>query len=98
MGPATWRKLFKPRLKKMYDVVRSFGYPVSIHSCGDITEIIPDLIEIGVNMITPLQAEALDFNFLKKEYGKDLTFWGDIALRHTRRSPCRNSTCLENPR
>jgi len=83
MGPATWRKLFKPRLKKMYDVVHSFGYPVSIHSCGDITEIIPDLIEIGVNMITPLQAEALDFNFLKKEYGKDLTFWGGISTQKT---------------
>ena len=83
MSPAMWRKFFKPRLKKMYDVVHSFGYPVSIHSCGDITDIIPDLIEIGVNMITPLQAEALDFEFLKREYGKDLTFWGGISTQKT---------------
>jgi uroporphyrinogen decarboxylase len=83
MSPALWRKIFKKRLKTLYDVVHNAGLPVSIHSCGDITEIIPDLIEIGVNMITPLQAEALDFNFLKKEYGKDLTFWGGVSTQRT---------------
>jgi len=65
----------------MYDAVHTAGLPVSIHSCGDITEIVPDLIEIGVNMITPLQAEALDFNFLKKEYGKYITFWGGVSTQ-----------------
>lgn len=83
MSPALWRKIFKKRLKTLYDVVHNAGLPVSVHSCGDITEIIPDLIEIGVNMITPLQAEALDFNFLKKEYGKDLTFWGGVSTQRT---------------
>ena len=83
MGSALWRNIFKKRLKKLYDVVHDAGLPVSIHSCGDITEVIPDLIEIGVNMITPLQAEALDFKFLKKEYGKDLTFWGGVSTQRT---------------
>lgn len=83
MGPRIWRKLFKPRLKKMYDLVHSFGLPVSIHSCGDITEVIPDLIEIGVNIVSPLQAEALDFDFLKREYGKDITFWGGVSTQKT---------------
>lgn len=83
MGPAIWRRFFKKRLKKMYDAVHDAGLPVSIHSCGDITEIIPDLIETGVNMITPLQAEALDFEFLKKEYGKELTFWGGVSTQKT---------------
>jgi uroporphyrinogen decarboxylase len=81
--PDLWRRVFKKRLKRLYQVVRDAGLPVSIHSCGDITEIIPDLIEIGVNMITPLQAEALDFNFLKKEYGKYLTFWGGVSTQKT---------------
>jgi len=75
--------VFKNRLKKLYDAVHDAGVPVSIHSCGDITDIIPDLIEIGVNMITPLQAEALDFNFLKREYGKYLTFWGGVSTQRT---------------
>ena len=67
----------------MYGMVHDAGLPVSIHSCGDITEIIPDLIEIGVDMISPLQAEALDFNFLKREYGKDLSFWGGVSTQRT---------------
>lgn len=83
IDPALWRKFFKKRLKKLYDAVHNEGLPVSIHSCGDITEIIPDLIEIGVNMITPLQAEALDFNFLKREYGKYLAFWGGVSTQKT---------------
>jgi uroporphyrinogen decarboxylase len=83
MGADLWRKIFKKRLRILYDAVHNAGLPVSIHSCGDITEIIPDLIEIGVNMITPLQAEALDFSFLKREYGKDLTFWGGISTQKT---------------
>ena len=82
-GADIWRKLFKNRLKILYDAVHSAGLPVSIHSCGDISEIIPDLIEIGVNMICPLQAEALDFGFLKKEYGKYLTFWGGVSTQKT---------------
>jgi uroporphyrinogen decarboxylase len=83
MGADLWRKIFKHRLRKLYDEVHSAGLPVSVHSCGDITEIIPDLIEIGVNMIMPLQAEALDFRFLKKEYGRDLVFWGGISTQKT---------------
>jgi uroporphyrinogen decarboxylase len=67
----------------LYDEVHNAGLPVSIHSCGDITAIIPDLIEIGVNMICPLQAEAMDFKFLKKEYGKDLAFWGGVSTQKT---------------
>ena len=83
MGSDLWRKIFKPRLKKMYDLVHEAGCPVSIHSCGDISEIIPDLIDIGVNMINPLQAEALDFKFLKREYGEYLTFWGGVSTQQT---------------
>jgi uroporphyrinogen decarboxylase len=83
IDPELWRFIFKKRLKKLYDAVHDAGLPVSIHSCGDITDIIPDLIEMGVNMITPLQAEALDFNFLKREYGKYLTFWGGVSTQRT---------------
>ncbi len=83
MGPGMWRRVFKKRLRRLYDAVHEAGLPVSIHSCGDITELIPDLIEIGVNMVSPLQAEALDFAFLKREYGRDLTFWGGVSTQKT---------------
>ncbi len=81
--PGLWRKFFKGRLKKLYNAVHDAGLPVSIHSCGDISTIIPDLIDIGVNMISPLQAEAMDFEYLKKEYGKDLAFWGGVSTQKT---------------
>jgi len=83
IDPDLWRSIFKKRLRKLYDAVHDAGLPVSIHSCGDITDIIPDLIEIGVNMITPLQAEALNFDFLKREYGDYLTFWGGVSTQKT---------------
>lgn len=83
MGAGLWRKFLKKRLRTLYDAVHDAGLPVSVHSCGDISEIIPDLIDIGVNMITPLQAEAMDLGYLKKEYGKDLTFWGGISTQKT---------------
>jgi uroporphyrinogen decarboxylase len=83
IDPDLWRRFFKKPLKKMYDAVHDSGLPVSIHSCGDITDIIPDLIDIGVNIISPLQAEALDFTFLKKEYGKYISFWGGISTQKT---------------
>ncbi len=83
MGPEIWRKFFKKRLRRLYDAVHAAGIPVSIHSCGDITDIVPDLIEIGVDMISPLQAEALDFAYLKREYGRDLTFWGGVSTQKT---------------
>lgn len=81
MGPDIWREFFKPRFKIMYERAKKRGFPISIHSCGDISEIIPDLIEIGVNQINPVQEEAMDIRFLKKEYGRDLVFWGGISTQ-----------------
>ena len=83
MGPVRWREFFKPRLAQMYARVREHGLPVSIHSCGDITEILPDLIEIGVSAISPLQGEVFDFEVLKREYGRDLSFWGGVSTQQT---------------
>ena len=54
------------------------GKPLLLHSCGSIYEIIPDLIEIGIDALNPVQVSAknMDTVKLKKEFGKDLTFWG----------------------
>ena len=48
------------------------------HSCGAIYELIPDLIEVGVDILNPVQVSAanMDTRKLKKEFGKDITFWG----------------------
>lgn len=80
IDPETWRKFIKPLQGKLAEQGRRFGKKVAMHSCGDLTQIIPDLIEIGVEILNPIQvsAPAMEPNFLKKEYGKDLMFFGAI--------------------
>jgi uroporphyrinogen decarboxylase len=56
---------------------------VSIHSCGNITDILPDLIDIGVQVVHPLQPEAMDVERCRREYGKYLTFWGGLGSQST---------------
>jgi uroporphyrinogen decarboxylase len=53
------------------------------HSDGDIEEIIPDLIEIGVDVLNPIQPECMDPAAIKKKYGDRLALWGTIGIQHT---------------
>lgn len=74
-------KFFKPRLAKMYQKVRLAGKVVGHHSCGDNTEIMGDLIDIGLQVFHPLQPEAMDIRRAKKNFGRDLTFRGGIGTQ-----------------
>lgn len=67
----------KPRLKELFDVYHSAGIPVQMHSCGCITPFIPHLIDIGLDVLEPVQP-VMDHEFLKREYGKDLIFFGGV--------------------
>ena len=80
MSPEIWRKYMKPREAKLAEQGHKYGMTVCMHSCGDITSIIPDLIEIGIEVLNPIQVscKGMDPVFLKKEYGKDLIFFGGI--------------------
>lgn len=82
MSAATWRKYIKPRLAKIVAVYRNAGLPMIHHSCGNITALIPDLIEIGVNVLNPVQPNVMDLNFLSEQYGRQLTFFGGICNQH----------------
>jgi len=81
MGPKHWRRYIKPGLSRMCQKVKEKGLFVSIHSCGDIEEIIPDLIEIGVDLYNPFQPEVTDIVRIKKEYGNKLSFWGGLSTQ-----------------
>lgn len=81
MGPDYWRKFVKPRVARMYERVKNKGKIVSQHSCGDIYEIFPDLIEIGLDIYQTFQPEIYDLEKTKKEFGRDLTFWGGISTQ-----------------
>ena len=83
MGKRCWLKYLKPRLAKMYGKVRAAGKVVSIHSCGDNSEILGDLIDIGCQVFNPSQPEANDLAALKREFGRHITFEGGIGTQVT---------------
>jgi len=85
MSPRMWRRYFKPRMAELTASLRAINprIKVAYHSDGVIYPIIPDLIEIGVDVLNPVQPSAMDPLRLKNEYGRDLCFWGSLDIQHT---------------
>ena len=85
IDPDQWRKVFKPRIGLMFEEFRKVNPEIKIawHSCGSILPIIPDFIEIGLDILNPLQplASGMDPTFLKNTYGNDLVFFGGIDIQ-----------------
>ncbi|MRR32316.1 hypothetical protein EG834_18755 [bacterium] len=78
-SPRAYRRIVKPRHKKLYEFIKSRTRgKLFLHSCGAIRKVIPDLIEVGVDILNPVQVSAagMDSRELKQEFGKDITFWG----------------------
>ena len=80
-SPRLWRRFIKPRLAKMFSVFLDAGLPVILHSDGDIRAILPDLVEIGLTTLNPVQPEVLEHNWLQTEYGAKLSFYGGISTQ-----------------
>lgn len=80
MSPDMWRDMVKPLLKENADVAKRRGLCVAFHSCGEIRSIIPDLIEIGVNVLNPIQCNCPGMHplELKREFGRELAFMGGV--------------------
>ncbi|TKJ35955.1 MAG: hypothetical protein CEE38_13170 [Planctomycetes bacterium B3_Pla] len=80
MKPDTWRQMVKPLLKQNAEVGKQHGVYVAFHSCGAIRPIIADLIEIGIDVLNPIQCNCpgMEPLELKREFGKDLAFMGGI--------------------
>ena len=79
MPAGTYREFFYPRHKAMCDYVKSHtDMKTMLHSCGSIEIYLPSLIEAGFDIVNPVQINARDMEpaHLKKEYGKDIAFWG----------------------
>jgi len=83
MSPDTWQELIRPGEQEEYDLIKSYGKDVWVHSCGNVLKIIPSLIEMGVDVLNPVQPEAMDLTFLKQTYGDRLTFWGGLSTQQT---------------
>jgi len=79
-----FRKFFKDLYVKFYsEVKKNFDVEIYFHSCGSIVELIPELIEVGVTILDPIQTSArgMDIRMLKNTYGRDLTFHGAMDVQ-----------------
>jgi len=83
MSPETWRKFIRPGLARMFEKVKSAGKVVALHSCGNISRILGDLIDIGLDIYQTVQPEVYDLKKLKTDFGNKLTFWGGISTQQT---------------
>lgn len=82
INPETYRKLIKPRHKKIMDFIKARSKAkIFFHSCGAIRDIIPDMIEIGIDILNPVQVSAvgMESSSLKRDFGRDMTFWGGLV-------------------
>lgn len=85
MNPDTWREFLKPRLAKVIKAAKDAKPDILIfyHGDGNLQKIIPDLIEIEVEILNPVQPECMDPVEIKKKYGDKLSFWGTIGTQTT---------------
>jgi len=81
LSPAMWRRYFKPRVATIIAACRAANPDLFIfwHSEGNIEPIIPDLIEIGVHVLNPVQPDCMDPAALKRQYGDRLAFFGTVG-------------------
>jgi uroporphyrinogen decarboxylase len=85
ISPSLWRRVFKPKVAEFIRTVKSENPEITVayHSDGNIEPIITDLIEIGLDVLNPVQPGSMDPAALKLRYGKNLCFWGSIDEQHT---------------
>jgi uroporphyrinogen-III decarboxylase len=85
ISPEHWRQFIKPLLANTIAEVKSLKPDVKVayHSDGNIYPIIPELIEIGLDVLNPVQPGVMDIARLKREFGDRLCFWGSIDQQRT---------------
>lgn len=82
MGAELWRRFLKPRVARYFDAVHDKKLWAFLHCSGDVYEIIPDLIDIGMDAIQGLQPEIVDYYNLKRRYGHRMRLWGGLGTLH----------------
>lgn len=86
VSPETYRKVIKPRHARFFRQIREMcpNAKIFMHTCGSVYLLLPDLIDIGVQVLNPVQVAARDMDpvKLKAEFGNDLSFWGAIDTQH----------------
>jgi uroporphyrinogen decarboxylase len=85
ISPRMWRKYFKWRMAEFIAELKAInpGVKVAYHSDGDVSRIIPDLVEIGLDVLNPIQPASMEPAGIKRQYGDQLCFWGTIDEQQT---------------
>jgi uroporphyrinogen decarboxylase len=85
MSESLWKHWFKGRIAKVVQAAKSANPDVIIvfHSDGTVAPLIPHLIEIGVDVLNPVQPECMDPALIKEQYGDRLAFWGAVGTQTT---------------
>jgi uroporphyrinogen decarboxylase len=85
ISPGQFREFFKPCYDKLFSYMRSLNPNIkfAFHTDGYNEPILQDLIDVGVNILNPVQPKSMDPGELKKKFGKHLTFWGTIDNQQT---------------
>ena len=85
ISPKMWREYLKPRMSNFFAELKAINPNIKIayHSDGDISPIIPELVDIGLDVLNPVQPASMDPIKLKREYADQLSFWGTIDEQHT---------------
>jgi len=83
MGLEMWREWLKPRLKRVIDAAKAINPDVliSYHSCGDIRIFLEDLVDVGIEVLNPIQPECMDFQEVYDRIGDRMSFWGTIGTQ-----------------
>ena len=80
ISPDSWRKLFLPIWKRLFEIAHKYNMKTIMHSCGTVRPVLGDLVDAGLDVFEVVQITATDMDpkELKREFGKDLTFYGAI--------------------
>ena len=83
ISPESWRDIWKPRYARVYEAAHEAGLLTFLHSCGDITAILDDFIEIGLDVIQMDQQENMGLDVLGQRFGGRITFWCPVDIQAT---------------
>lgn len=83
MSPVQWREFISPRLQRICEAVHSAGFHFVLHSDGNTSSVISDIVNIGMDILHPVQPECIDVTWAKREFGQDLTLWGAYGTQGT---------------
>jgi uroporphyrinogen-III decarboxylase len=85
ISPKMWRKYLKPRMATLIQALKEINPAIKVayHTDGNVEPILPELIEIGLDVLNPVQPASMDPAKIKKQYGDRLCFWGTIDEQYT---------------